>query len=65
MGEKGIRFAWQEGYGAFSVSSSNLDQVARYVRNQEVRHRRLSFEDEFRALLKKRGVEYDTKHIFG
>ncbi len=65
MGEQGIDFAWQEGYGAFSVSSSNLDQVAGYICNQEAHHRKFSFEEEFRALLKKHGVEYDPKYMMG
>jgi len=65
MGEHGIKFSWQEGYGAFSVSSSNLDQVTRYIQNQEPHHRKTSFEDEFRALLQKHGVEYDSKYVFG
>ena len=43
----------QEGYGAFSVSSSNLEQVSQYIQNQEAHHRKTSFEDEFRALLRK------------
>ena len=65
IGEQGIEFAWQEGYGAFSVSSSNLDQVAVYIRNQEAHHRKFSFEEEFRALLKKHGVEYNPKYVVG
>jgi REP element-mobilizing transposase RayT len=65
MGEQGIDFGWQEGYGAFSVSSSNLDQVTRYIRDQETHHRKLTFEEEFRALLKKHRVDYDPKYIFG
>ncbi len=65
MNEQGIDFSWQEGYGAFSVSSSNLDQVTRYIQNQEAHHRKTSFEEEFRALLRKHGVEYDPKYIFG
>ena len=65
MGEQGNDFSWQEGYGAFSVSSSNLDQVTRYIQNQEVHHRKTSFEDEFRAILRKHGVEYDLKYAFG
>jgi REP element-mobilizing transposase RayT len=65
MGEQGIDFAWQEGYGAFSVSSSNLESVTRYIRNQEAHHRKFNFEEEFRALLKKHGVDYDPKYIFG
>jgi putative transposase len=64
-GEQGIKFSWQEGYGAFSVSASNLDQVTRYIRNQEAHHRKTSFEDEFRALLRKHGVEYDPKYLLG
>jgi putative transposase len=65
MGERGINFAWQEGYGAFSVSASNLDWVKRYIRNQEAHHRTFSFEEEFRALLKKHGVDYDPQYVFG
>ncbi len=65
MGEQGIEFAWQEGYGAFSVSASNLDQVAGYIRGQEAHHYNFSFEEEFRALLKKHGVEYDPKYVMG
>src|SRR5258707_6010115 len=64
MGEQGKDFSWQEAYGAFSVSSSNLDRVARYVENQEAHHRKTSFEDEFRALLRKHGVESDPKYVF-
>ena len=65
MGELGIEFAWQEGYGGFSVSSSNLNRMAAYVRNQEAHHRKFGFEEEFRALLKKHGVEYDPKYVLG
>ncbi len=65
IGEQGIEFAWQEGYGAFGVSSSNLDQVAGYIRNQQAHHRKFSFEDEFRSLLKKHGVEFEAKYMFG
>jgi REP element-mobilizing transposase RayT len=65
MAEREKDFSWQEGYGAFSVSSSNLDQVGRYIQNQEMHHRKTSFEDEFRALLRKHGVKYDPKYAFG
>lgn len=65
MGEHGREFSWQEGYGAFSVSSSNLDQVTRDIQNQEAHHRKTSFEEEFRALLQKHGVEYDPKYALG
>ena len=60
----GKRFAWQRGYGAFSVCKSTLDQVARYIRNQEAHHRRRNYEQEFIALLEKHGVEYDLADIF-
>ena len=50
-------FAWQEGYGAFSVSPSNAETVIRYIKTQEVHHRRLTFKEEFVALLERHGVE--------
>jgi putative transposase len=59
------KFAWQEGYGAFSVSASNLTAVVRYIQNQEVHHRKISFENEYLALLKKHGVEFDPKYFLG
>ena len=65
MSEHGIRFAWQEGYGAFSVSASNIDKVVRYIRDQEKHHRRRTFEQEFVAMLKKHGIEFDPKYVFG
>jgi REP element-mobilizing transposase RayT len=65
MGEQGREFSWQEGYGAFSVSSSNLNAVMRYVQNQEAHHRKIGFEEEFRAILKRHGVEYEPKYVFG
>ena len=65
MGEQGHAFSWQEGYGAFSVSSSNLDQVIRYIQDQDAHHRKTNFEDEFRALLRKHRVEYDLEHLLG
>ena len=65
VGEHGPEFAWQEGYGAFSVSKSNIDAVVKYIANQEAHHRKISFEDEFIALLKKHGIEYDPRYVFG
>lgn len=58
-------FAWQEGYGAFSVSPSQLDRVKGYILNQHEHHRKHSFEEEFIALLKKCGVQDDPKYVFG
>ena len=57
------KFAWQTGYGAFSVSRSNLDQVRAYIENQEEHHRRLSFEEEFRMLLERHGISYDPQYL--
>jgi REP element-mobilizing transposase RayT len=63
--ERGQRVEWQEGYGAFSVSASNLPVVERYLRNQAVHHRKMSFEEEFTALLKRHRVEFDPRYVFG
>lgn len=60
-----MKFAWQEGYGAFSVSSSNVNAVIKYINEQEIHHRKNTFEQEFLALLKKHGVPYDPKYVFG
>jgi REP element-mobilizing transposase RayT len=54
------RFAWQVGYGAFSVSVSNTAIVAKYIRDQEKHHRKMTFEQEYRALLKKHGIDPDA-----
>lgn len=64
LGENGVKFEWQKGYGAFSVSPSLLTTVQAYIRNQEEHHRKRSFEEEFRALLDKSGVMYDTERLF-
>ena len=52
-------FAWQEGYGAFSVSASRVEETTRYIERQAEHHRTLSFEDEFREFLERHGVKYD------
>jgi putative transposase len=65
IGEHGVDFAWQHGYAAFSVSASNRDAVLKYIENQADHHRKRSFEDEFVALLRKSGVSYDQKVVFG
>jgi REP element-mobilizing transposase RayT len=57
-------FQWQEGYGAFTVSESNRESVIRYIQNQEDHHRRMSFQEEFLALLEKHGVEFDPATIW-
>lgn len=65
IGEQGIAFQWQHGYAAFSVSASNLDAVTAYVRSQREHHRKMTFEQEYIAMLKKAGVAYDPKFVFG
>jgi REP element-mobilizing transposase RayT len=57
-------FAWQEGYGAFAVSMSQVDTVVQYIRNQAEHHKRRSFEEEFMLLLKKAKIEFDPATIF-
>jgi putative transposase len=57
-------FGWQAGYGAFSVSQSNITTVMEYIANQEEHHRRMSFQEELIACLKKQGIEFDERYIF-
>ncbi len=57
-------FAWQTKYGGFSVSRSNKDSVRRYIENQEEHHRKKTFEEEFRELLEKHGVEFDERYLW-
>jgi REP-associated tyrosine transposase len=57
-------FAWQTGYGVFSVSESNMDAVTRYIAQQEKHHAKRSFQKEFVAFLKKNGIAYDEKYIW-
>jgi putative transposase len=59
------RFAWQNGYGAFTVSQSQLEAVFSYVANQEEHHQIRSFQDEYREFLIKHGVEFDEKYLWG
>ena len=58
------KFHWQGGYAAFSVSQSNLQEVIRYIENQEEHHKRVTFQDEYRAFLKAYGVEYDERYVW-
>jgi putative transposase len=65
MSESGPQFSWQEGYGAFSVSPSQIPVVKGYIRNQAEHHKMRNFEQEFLALLKKAGVAHDPRYVFG
>ena len=63
--ESGIHFGHQQaGYGAFSVSRSNVDGVTRYIADQEEHHKRLSFQDEFIEFLKRHEIEFDPRYIW-
>jgi REP element-mobilizing transposase RayT len=57
-------FGWQRGYAAFSVSQSLVGRVGDYIERQESHHRKVSFQEELIALLKKHGVEYDERYIW-
>jgi len=65
LNQTGVRFAWQEGYGAFSVSYSLRNAVAEYIAHQEEHHRKWTFEQEFMTLLNRSGVAYDPQYVFG
>jgi putative transposase len=56
-------FSWQRGYGAFTVSHSNVDQVRDYIARQKEHHHKLSFRDEFIQLLKANGIAYDDRYL--
>jgi len=57
-------FGWQTGFAAFSVSMSALPEVTRYIREQEKHHRKMTFQQELVALLKKHNIEYDERYIW-
>jgi REP element-mobilizing transposase RayT len=58
-------FAWQEGYGAFSIGVSQMEPTAAYIGRQEAHHRRKTFQEEFLGFLEKHGIEYDLRHVWG
>jgi putative transposase len=65
--EKGLcshQFAWQEGFGAFSYSRSQLSRVILYIQHQQERHRKRTFREEYLYMLKESGIDYDERYIF-
>ena len=58
------KFGWQEGYGAFSYSRSHIQNVIRYIQNQKVHHKKISFLEEYKQLLRKFEIPYDEKFLF-
>ncbi len=59
------KFAWQEGYGAFSVGAAEVDGVSAYIAGQEEHHRVRTFQEEYLAFLKEYDVEYDERYVWG
>ena len=57
-------FYWQSGYGVFSVNQSNIERVRDYIAGQEAHHRQVSFQDEFRVLCQKHGIEIDERYVW-
>jgi len=57
-------FYWQNGYGAFSVNPSEINKVIAYIENQKEHHKKKTFQDEYRAFLKKYKVEYDERYLW-
>ena len=58
------RFQWQSGYGIFSVSPSNVEQVKRYIANQDEHHKTMTFKDEFREICRRHGVAIDERYVW-
>jgi REP element-mobilizing transposase RayT len=58
-------FAWQDGYGAFTVSKSNLPDVIRYIESQRDHHQQKTFQDEYLDFLNKHGIDYDERYVWG
>ena len=62
--EATLKFYWQDGYGAFTVSPSQSDKIVHYISNQMEHHRTRTFQDEYLLLLKRHGIEYDPKYLW-
>ena len=58
-------FAWQEGYGAFTVSKPNLEAVIGYIQKQREHHQQESFQEEYRKFLQRHGIDYDERYVWG
>jgi putative transposase len=63
-GEDFKNFYWQDGYGAFSVNATEIDVVVSYIANQKEHHSKKTFQDEYKAFLKKYQVEYDERYVW-
>src|SRR5947199_4963373 len=63
-GPRIAEFCWQAGYAAFSVSQSNVEAVSHYISTQEEHHRKMTFQDELRELLRRHGIEWDERYVW-
>jgi REP element-mobilizing transposase RayT len=63
-GAEYANFYWQDGYGAFSVNPAEVDRVIAYIANQHVHHSKKTFQEEYRAILKKYEVDYDERYVW-
>jgi len=64
QGPRYAKFHWQNGYGVFSVSQSGVDEVREYIQNQKAHHQKTTFQDEYRAFLRRYGIEHDEKYVW-
>ena len=64
LGGEYSNFHWQDGYGAFSVNPTEISVVIDYIKNQDAHHAHKTFQEEFRAFLKKYGVDYDERYVW-
>ena len=64
QGDAYHNFYWQKGYGGFSVNPRETDKVIEYIANQKVHHQRQNYQDEYREMLKRYGVEYDERYVW-
>lgn len=65
LGDNGLKFAWQDGYAAFSVSVSQRDHIIEYIKTQEKHHAKRDFAEELRLLLEKHQIAYDKRFFLG
>jgi len=63
-GPQYIAFSWQNGYGAFSIGQSQLEDLKRYIANQREHHRRITFQDEYRELLRRYNIAFDERYVW-
>jgi REP-associated tyrosine transposase len=64
QGREFRNFHWQKGYGAFSIGQSQVPTLKRYIARQKDHHKRVTFQDEYRAFLKSYGIEYDERYVW-